>query len=283
MAYTTLIDTETVAARLTDPDLAVIDCRFLVDNPEWGAAEYAAAHIPGAVFADMGLDLAGKKTGRNGRHPLPEPATLARTFGRLGIDARVQVAAYDQDAGMYASRLWWLLRWLGYEAVAVVDGGFAKWTAEGRPVARGVEAREPRVFNGTARHDMTMGADQAAEAARSAEWRVIDARAPERYRGEQETLDKAAGHIPGAVNHFYRWNVSENGTLLSPADLRARLLETTGNVPSDRIVCYCGSGVTACHNLLALEHAGLRGAKLYAGSWSEWSSDPSRPVATTTR
>jgi thiosulfate/3-mercaptopyruvate sulfurtransferase len=122
MAYTTLIDTETVAARLTDPDLAVIDCRFLVDNPAWGAAEYAAAHIPGAVFADMGLDLAGKKTGRNGRHPLPEPATLARTFGRLGIDARVQVAAYDQDAGMYASRLWWLLRWLGYEAVAVVDG-----------------------------------------------------------------------------------------------------------------------------------------------------------------
>jgi thiosulfate/3-mercaptopyruvate sulfurtransferase len=240
MAHTTLIDTVTVAARLTDSDLAVIDCRFLVDNPDWGGGEYTAAHIPGAVFADMGRDLA-------------------------------------------ASRLWWLLRWLGHQAVAVLDGGFAKWIAEGRPVADGVEAREPRVFKGTPRHDMAIGADLTAEAARSAGWRVIDARAPERYRGEQETLDKAAGHIPGAVNHFYKWNVSENGTLLSPVELRARLLETTGDVPSDRIVCYCGSGVTACHNLLALEHAGLRGAKLYPGSWSEWSSDPSRPVATTTR
>jgi thiosulfate/3-mercaptopyruvate sulfurtransferase len=282
MTFTTLIDTEALAGRLADPETAIVDCRFVVDDPAWGQREYLAAHIRGAVFADMDRDLAGEKTGLNGRHPLPDPAAFERTLGRLGIGSNTQVVAYDQDAGMYASRLWWMLRWLGHEAVAVLDGGFAKWLAEGRPIADGVEHRTPRRFTGAPRPAMILDAELTGAAAQRADWCVIDARAPDRYRGELETLDRAAGHIPGAVNHFYRWNVGDAGTLLPPAELRVRLREAIGDVPSDRVVCYCGSGVTACYNLLALEHAGMRGGKLYAGSWSEWCSDPARPVAAQT-
>jgi thiosulfate/3-mercaptopyruvate sulfurtransferase len=278
MRLKTLIDTETLAKALRDPELAIIDCRFALDKPAWGAAEYVARHIPGAVFADMDRDLAGRPTGANGRHPLPDPADLASTLGQFGIGRGVQVVVYDQEGGMYASRLWWLLRWLGHDAAAVLDGGFAKWAAEGRPLASGVERRAPRIFEAVVRRDMVMTAEEVAERAGRADWRVVDARAPERYRGEHETIDPAAGHIPGAVNHSYRSNLRQDGTLLPPSELRARLEETAGAVASDRIVCYCGSGVTACHNLLALEHAGFNGGKLYPGSWSEWCSDPARPV-----
>jgi thiosulfate/3-mercaptopyruvate sulfurtransferase len=278
MAFTTLISSAALAAHIDDPAFAIVDCRYKLDDATWGAREYAASHLPGAVYADLGNDLAGPRNGTNGRHPLPDPHTLAETFGRLGIASGVQVVAYDQENGMYASRLWWLLRWLGHDAAAVLDGGFAKWTAEGRPTHAGVERREPREFAGAPRADMAVDVGHVASLVDTREWRLLDARAPERFRGDSEPIDKTPGHIPGAANHFFQRNLDEHGLFRTPEELRARLKESLGDTPAAQVVCYCGSGVTACHNLLALEHAGLKGAKLYAGSWSEWSSDPSRPV-----
>jgi thiosulfate/3-mercaptopyruvate sulfurtransferase len=279
VTFTTLIETEALAARLSDPGLVIVDCRFDLADTAQGERAYAEKHIPGAGYAHLDRDLSGTKTGRNGRHPLPDPYALARTFGSLGIGEGTQVIAYDQDAGMYASRLWWELRWLGHGAVAVLDGGFAKWIGEGRPTAAGVETRPARPFTPRPREDMVATLAEIDARRADNEWRLVDARAPERFRGEHETLDKAAGHIPGAVNHFFRTNLDDRGTFRSPDELRVRARETIGDVPPERIVCYCGSGVTACHNLLAMEHAGMHGAKLYAGSWSEWSSDASRPVS----
>jgi thiosulfate/3-mercaptopyruvate sulfurtransferase len=279
MAFTTLISTAVLDKNIDDPAFAIVDCRYKLDDGGWGEREYAAAHIPGAVFADLGRDLAGPKTGTNGRHPLPDPHALAERFSDFGITSGVQVVAYDQANGMFASRLWWLLRWLGHDAAAVLDGGLAKWVAEGRPTRSGAEQRARREFGGSARPAMTVGVDQVASHLGAPEWRLVDARAPERYRGETEPLDRTPGHIPGAANHFYQWNLDGQGLFQTPEALRTSLERSLGDVPTDQIVCYCGSGVSACHNLLALEHAGMHGAKLYPGSWSEWSSDPSRPVA----
>jgi thiosulfate/3-mercaptopyruvate sulfurtransferase len=288
MAFTTLITPAALALHLDDDDPAyvIVDCRFKLDDVEWGQREYAAAHVPGALYAHLDHDLSGAKTGTNGRHPLPDPHTLARTFSRLGITSGVQVVAYDQDNGMYASRLWWLLRWLGHDASAVLDGGFAKWKTEGRPTRGGDEHHAPRDFSGAPRADMTVDINDVvlhvANAGASRDGhdgpRLVDARAPERYRGDIEPLDKTPGHIPGAMNHFFQRNLDAAGTFRSPEDLRGRFEDSLGDARPEQIVCYCGSGVTACHNLLALEHAGLTGAKLYAGSWSEWSSDPARAV-----
>ncbi len=275
--HTTLIDTGTLAARLPDPAVIVIDCRFDLARPEAGELAYASGHIPGAAYAHLDRDLSGPKSGTNGRHPLPAPAVLAVTLGRLGIDATTQVVVYDEDNGMYASRLWWLLRWMGHEAVAVLDGGFTAWAAEGRPVAVGVDVHAARAFSGTPNPAFTVDADTVGAMARSSTARVLDARAPERYRGELEPLDPVAGHIPGAVNYWFVRNL-EGGRFRSAEALRAEFETLVSGVGADQVVSYCGSGVTGCHNLLALEHAGLHGARLYPGSWSEWVSDPSRPV-----
>ena len=278
MTFTTLIDTKSLAARLSDPAIVIVDCRFDLADEAAGQRDYVAQHVPGAVYASLDRDLSGQKNGRNGRHPQPSPASLADAFGRLGIDASVQVVAYDQDNGMYASRLWWLLRWLGHDAVAVLDGGFAKWQAEQRPVRSGVETNTPRAFSGAPRAGWVVNADEVGRVIATGDSLLLDARSPERYRGESETLDRAAGHIPGAANHFFKWNLSDEGTFRAPGDIRDRLRAAIGDLPPERIICYCGSGVTACHNLLALEHAGLSGSRLYVGSWSEWSSEPSRAI-----
>jgi thiosulfate/3-mercaptopyruvate sulfurtransferase len=278
MAFTTLISTAALASRLDDPAYLVVDCRFKLDDTQWGEREYAAAHIPGARYAHLDRDLSGAKTGTNGRHPLPDARSLAGTFGRLGVTRGVQVVAYDQDNGMYASRLWWLLRFMGHDAAAVLDGGFAKWTAEGRATGSGVEHDAAQTFTGAPRSDMIVDAAAVASLAGSSQTRLVDARAPQRYRGEVEPLDKVAGHIPGASNYFFQQNLDDNGTFRTPEDLREKLRGALGDVSARDIVCYCGSGVTACHNLLALEHAGLKGARLYPGSWSEWCADETRPV-----
>ena len=278
MAFRTLISTAALALNLDDPAFAIVDCRAKLDDLEWGAREHAAAHIPGAVHADLTNDLSGPKSGTNGRHPMPDAQALAQTLSRLGIASGVQVVAYDQDNGMFASRLWWLLRWLGHDAVAVLDGGFKKWKAEERPTESGETRRAPREFTGSPRPGMAVDVEAVASHLGAGGPRLVDARAPERYRGDSEPIDKVGGHIPGAKNHFYQWNLDEQGLFRTPEELRAKISATVGDVPADQVVCYCGSGVTACHNLLAFEHAGITGAKLYAGSWSEWSSDPTRPV-----
>lgn len=281
MRYTTLIDVPALAARLGDSSLVIVDCRFDLKDTTAGERDYAVSHVPGAAYAHLDRDLSGEKTGANGRHPLPPLEAAAGTFGRLGIDDATQVVAYDQDAGMYASRLWWMLRWLGHDGVAVLDGGLRKWVAEGRPVTGHTEQRAARVFVPRPRPEM-LSPLREVEAivgnAASAGWSLLDARAGERFRGDVEPIDRVPGHIPGARNRPYQANVREDGTFRAAAELTREFLDVLAGVAPERTVNYCGSGVTACHNVLALELAGLHGAKLYAGSWSEWSSDPSRPI-----
>jgi thiosulfate/3-mercaptopyruvate sulfurtransferase len=280
MSFRTLISTAALASRVDHDAYVVIDCRFKLDDPAWGEREHAAAHIPGAVYAHLDRDLSGPKTGANGRHPLPSPDALSATCARFGIESGIQVVAYDQDNGMFASRLWWLLRWMGHDAVAVLDGGFAKWIAEGRPTRAGVETPAAKPFVAHVRGDMMVDAAGVAALAGSPASVLVDARAPQRFRGEVEPLDKVPGHIPGARNYFFQDNVDEHGTFRTPEELRERLRPSIGGAAIADVICYCGSGVTACHNLLAMEHAGLSGAKLYPGSWSEWCADDTRPVET---
>ena len=278
MSYKTLIDTSVVAANLGQPDWAIVDCCFNLADTGWGEAQYRAGHIPGAVYAHLDHDLSGPKTGRNGRHPLPDMEALQQRLGQWGIGPGTQVVAYDQDTSMAASRLWWLLRYLGHTAVAVLDGGLARWTAEGRPLRAGEEHPVPTTFAGQPQPDMLVDADDVERLRQDPGARVIDARAPERFRGDTEPLDKVAGHIPGAVTYPYLSNLAADKTFLAPAALRQQLAAALGDVPPNQAVFYCGSGVSACHNLLALEHAGLGGGKLYAGSWSEWCAEEERPV-----
>lgn len=277
--HTTLISTSTLAGHL-DGSWAIVDCRYDLKNPAWGREQYRAGHIPGAVYASLSEDLSAPPSGTNGRHPLPCAEDMEATFGRLGIAPGTQVAIYDQDAGSYASRLWWMLRYMGHDAAAVVDGGWAKWVREGRPTRAGEEARPAALFRGERRKERRVLAGQVEQMLGDPNVLLIDARAPERFEGTSEPLDRTPGHIPGAVNHFYRRNVTDEGVMLPADELRRRFADTLGGRSPDQVVMYCGSGVTACHNLLAMEHAGLRGTKLYAGSWSEWSAEPGRPVET---
>lgn len=279
MDFRTLMDTETLCEQLGGPSIVVVDCRSKLDDPEWAPTQYEASHIPGAVLAHLDRDLAGPKTGMNGRHPLPDPSAFADTLSRLGIDDAVQVVAYDQDSGMYASRLWWMARWLGHERVAVLDGGFSKWMAEGRPTARGREQRTRRSFVASPNPRAVVSVQEVGVLASSSASRLLDARAPERFSGSSEPIDRVGGHIPGATNYFFQNNVDERGIFRAPDVLRRQLEAALDGAAPDQVVCYCGSGVTACQNLLALEHAGLPGGRLYPGSWSEWSSDPARPIA----
>lgn len=274
--HTTLVSTDVLAASL-EAGWAVIDCRYDLKDTGAGHTQYAAGHIPGAVYASLSHDLSGAPTGTNGRHPLPSPEAMRRTFGRFGIAGDTQVVVYDADSGMFASRLWWMLRYMGHSAVALLDGGFAKWTREGRPVRGGEEHRSPAAFAGQPHEDWRLAAGDVERLLNDRSRLLVDARSADRFAGQNETIDRAAGHIPGAANHFFRRNVAEDGTLLPREQLRAQFDALLDGRAPDQVVMYCGSGVTACQNLLAMEHAGLPGAKLYPGSWSEWSSDPSRP------
>lgn len=277
--YTTLISTEALASHL-DGSWVIVDCRYDLRDERWGLEQYRTAHIPGAVYASLSHDLAAPPSGTNGRHPLPCVETIEATFGRLGISPGAQVVIYDQDVGMYASRMWWMLRYMGHDAAAVVDGGWAKWVREGRAVRPGEERRPAAVFTGRRRKELRLIVDQMEAALGDPSLLLVDARAPERFEGKSEPLDRTAGHIPGAVNHFYKRNVTDEGVMLPVETLREQFAELLGDRSADHVVMYCGSGVTACQNLLAMEHAGLSGTKLYPGSWSEWSSDTARPVET---
>lgn len=281
MFTTPLISTNAAANLLDDPGCVFIDCRFDLAKADWGEQQYLAAHIPGAAYAHLDRDLSGPKTGRNGRHPLPDMEQFKARLGQWGIGPGAQVVVYDQNSGMWASRLWWMLRYLGHQAVAVLDGGFAKWLAEGRPTRQGEDEETLSLvtFVGEPRPDMRVSAEEVERLRADPAYRVMDSRAPERYRGEVEPIDPVAGHIPGAVNHFNLSNVNPDGTFRSSEELRQKFLAVLGDAPPSNAVTYCGSGVAAAHNILAMEIAGLAGVKLYPGSWSEWCADPVRPVA----
>lgn len=286
MMRTTLIDVPTLQAAMRDPSLAILDCRFDLAAPEAGRAAYRAGHIPAARYADLERDLSGPVTPTSGRHPLPDPGRLAARFERLGVRSGSQVVVYDEANGSFAARAWWLLRWLKHPQVAVLDGGLKAWRAAGGPLEAGehepggepagggpaaaAAAPDPRAW---------VSSDELVELVGRGRCLLVDARAPERFAGTIEPIDPVAGHVPGAVNHPFGANLQDDGKFLPAAELshrwRARL---AGTAPADTVV-MCGSGVTACHDLLAMEIAGLGGARLYAGSWSEWIRDPLRPIA----
>ena len=270
----TLVETGHLAHH---PEWRVFDCRHDLADPGLGERQYRQSHIPGARFAHLDRDLSAPKTGNNGRHPLPDPKAFAAWLETQGLKPSDQVVAYDAGSGAMAARLWWLLRWAGHEAAAVLDGGFSKWIAEGRPVTTEV----PRF--GSSNYKLNFGTGLAVNVAfvesNLNNVLLLDARAPARYRGEAEPIDPVAGHIPGALNRYNAENVTADGTSKSSVELKQDFLALLGGRPPSEVVNYCGSGVAACHNLLAMEVAGLPGARLYAGSWSEWIADPRRPIA----
>jgi thiosulfate/3-mercaptopyruvate sulfurtransferase len=276
--FTTLISAAEVAAHLNDPQWIVFDCRHDLADTSAGRRAYAGAHVPGAHFLHLDDDLSAAKTGKNGRHPLPDPQGFCARLAALGLANGLQVVAYDAHGGIFASRLWWMLRWVGHEAVAVLDGGLAAWQQAGHPVTATTPATRPAHFTGSPR---PLAVDAAFVAAHldDGAMQLIDARAPDRFRGENETLDPVGGHIPGAVNRFFKDNLAADGRFKPAANLRTEFAALLGTTPSAQVVQQCGSGVTACHNLLAMEVAGLSGSRLYPGSWSEWCADPARPVA----
>ena len=284
MVFKTLIDVDSLQELLGQPRLAVVDCRFDLMNPEAGRQAYLRAHIPGARYADLNRDLSAPVGPHTGRHPLPLPEVFAGRLGAMGIGNDTQVVAYDEANGSIAARLWWMLRWLGHDAAAVLDGGFNAWTARGGALQSG-EA-DPAAAERVARH-FTPRIDagsvvSTAELERALQGRkalLVDARAQERYAGAVEPIDPVAGHVPGAVNHPFTANLGADGRFLPAAELERRWQERLPGSDLQNLVAMCGSGVTACHNLLSLEVAGLTGGKLYAGSWSEWIRDPRRPVA----
>jgi thiosulfate/3-mercaptopyruvate sulfurtransferase len=276
---TTLIDANTLAARLHDPGIVVLDCRYDLARPAWGEQAYLEGHIEGAIDVNLDRDLSGPVTPVTGRHPLPDAAEFARLAGSWGIDSGTQVVACDQGNGMYAARAWWLLRWLGHAGAAVLDGGVAAWVAAGQPLTTALPQPKRRVFTPVPQPRATLEVSEVRGALEAGSIHLVDARAADRYAGQNETIDPVAGHVPGAANHPFARNLDERGRMLAPDELRARWAATLAGRPVTELVAMCGSGVSACHNLLALEHAGLPGARLYAGSWSEWIRDPSRPVA----
>jgi len=280
-AFTTLIGAAELAALLArEPKPVVIDTSFDLADTEAGEKRFRASHLPGSHYLHLDRDLSGTKNGRNGRHPLPDRADFARTVAALAIGPETAVVALDGQGGVYAARLWWMLRWLGHRSVAVLDGGIGAWQRAGgaltdQPSPAPVPAQAPYPD----RPSLAPSIDAAGVATRAPRRAVLDARSGERFRGEAEPIDPVAGHIPGALNRFHRDNLGDGGAFKAPDRLRQEFAALLGDRAPDEVIHSCGSGVTACHNLLAMEHAGLAGSLLYPGSWSEWSADPTRPIA----
>jgi thiosulfate/3-mercaptopyruvate sulfurtransferase len=280
-AFGSLVDQASVAAHLDDALWVLVDCRAVLGDPLEGPRRYAAGHLPGARYANLESDLSGPVSVGSGRHPLPDPEALAERFGRWGIGSDSQVVAYDDAGGAYAARLWWLARWLGHEQVAVLDGGLQAWVAAGHALVAGAPEVRSRHFVGAPRDDAWLDTGEVLEVVQGdAPGLLIDARGAARFAGSEEPIDPVAGHIAGAVNLPFTGNLGADGRFLPSAELAARYRAALGKRAPEQVVAYCGSGVTACHALLAMEHAGLCGARLYAGSWSEWLRDPARPLRT---
>lgn len=280
-AFTTLISADQLAAWPAAAPLLLLDCSFELSDPTAGRRAYAAGHLPGAHYVHLDETLSAPKTGDNGRHPLPTREVFAQSMAALGLSPQMQVVVYDNAGGMYAARLWWMLRWIGHSAVAVLDGGVAAWTASGRALTTDVPAAQP-VASVALREPLVSTVDYEAVRANLDTGRLllVDARGADRFRGENETMDPVGGHIPGAVNRPFKDNLGADGRFKPADQLRAEFEAVCGGRPAHEIVGQCGSGVSACHNLLAMEAAGLSGAALYPGSWSEWCKRPGAPVAT---
>jgi thiosulfate/3-mercaptopyruvate sulfurtransferase len=277
--HTTLIAAGNLANHTDDPDWVVFDCRFDLTKPGAGRAAYDAGHIRGARYADLEANLSAPKTGRNGRHPLADAGRFVEFLRTSGVNNTSQVVAYDSSGGMYAARLWWMLRWVGHAASCVLDGGLPAWFAEGLPVTTDVPDTTHGDFSIRPGLASLAQIDDVMANLKTHARLVVDARAPERYRGDVEPLDPVAGHIPSALNRPYTGNLAPNGRFKPAAQLREEFAALLGPVAAESVINQCGSGVTACHNALAMEVAGLHGAALYAGSWSEWCSESSRPMA----
>lgn len=274
-----IISPRALAEAMTGPGCVVVDTRFRLTEPEAGREAWRAGHLPGARYLHLDEDLAAPPRPGTGRHPLPDPGALAGILGRAGIGPASLVVAYDDAGGAIAARLWWLLRWLGHDHAAVLDGGFQAWVGAGLPVERAAHAPVPATFVGTPGPERVVGTAELAAPGPGAPRLLVDAREPERFLGRSEPIDAVAGHVPGAVNHPFRENLGPDGRFLPPVELRRRWRALLGDTRPVDAAVMCGSGVTACHHLLAMERAGLPGARLYAGSWSEWIADPRRPVA----
>jgi len=278
--YKDVVSAEILLTQLSNPSWVVVDCRFDLKNPDWGVQQYLESHIQGAVYAQLDKDLSGPViSGKTGRHPLPDINQFATRLSSWGVGDNTQVIVYDHLGGAFAARLWWMLRFLGHLAVAVLDGGFTQWQRSGLPLSQQIETRPPAVFIPSPDPKMVVSTSEVEKLLHSPDHILIDARAAERFRGEFEPIDPVAGHIPGAVNRFHGKNLQQD-LLFLPADvLRRQYLDLLASTPVENAIVYCGSGVTSCHHLVAMERAGLPGARLYAGSWSEWITDPNRNIA----
>jgi len=280
MVNKTIISIADLVANYKNPEWLIVDARFSLADPSLGKRNYLEGHIPGAIYAHLDHDLSSKVIpGVTGRHPLPDAEETAQVFTRWGIPEHGQVVVYDDLGGALAAvRVWWMLRWLGYENVAVLDGGWQQWGKYTLPVQAGDETRFAIPFLPSPRSEMQLSTDQVAQIRLDPSWRLLDARGADRFRGENETIDPVAGHIPGAISAPYVANLNQDGRFLPIEELRNKYQMLIGDVPSERVAVYCGSGVTSIHNILAMLHAGLGEARLYPGSWSEWIADPNRPV-----
>lgn len=277
--FNTLISVDELNNNLKSPNWVIVDCRFSLADKESGRRDYQSAHIPSATYAHLDEDLSGPIIpGKTGRHPLPSVKKAATLFSSWGIGNDTQVVAYDQGHGGIAARLWWMLRWLGHEKVAVLNGGWAAWQKAGLTTNEEVPSASPRLFSPAPRIDLVIPLEVIAANIKNKAFKLIDSRAAERYRGEKEPIDPVAGHIPTAINAPFIENVDAGGKFRSKEELRARFAGLLDQQPAEESIFYCGSGVTACHNLLALQYAGMGEGKLYPGSWSEWIVDPDRGV-----
>ena len=282
LAFTTLIDAETLLDHLGDRDWVVFDCRFSLQMPAQGRMEYEDSHILGAVYADLNADLAASQGPGTGRHPLPAAETFMAWLRQCGMNGHSQAVVYDANASMFAARLWWMLRWLGHRNVAALDGGWSAWAAKGYPTSSEVPTPESGDFKGKPDQDMWVTSEQIEHLVQRGKGmdQIVDARIEPRFRGEMEPIDPVAGHIPGACNYPCGANVDDNGYFRSTEQLKDRFHSLFSDREPSQIINMCGSGVTACRNILAMELAGWSGTKLYVGSWSEWITDPQRPVDT---
>jgi thiosulfate/3-mercaptopyruvate sulfurtransferase len=281
MKFSTLISVEGLAQFLTEPNWVIVDCRFWLEDTEKGRQDYLDGHIPGAVYVHLDEDLSGPVVpGVTGRHPLPEVDSFAHKLGSWGIGPDSQVVVYDDRGGMIAARLWWMLRWLGHENVAVLDGGYPAWVADGHPVDDNIPNPEKNNFFSSIQTDMVFSSDDVLQYFGDPGNILIDSRAPERFRGEVEPIDAVAGHIPGAINYPFATNIDPRGYMQLKQVLRGRFESLFGDVPSEHVTFYCGSGVKAAQNVLAVAHAGLGIPRMDAGSWSQWITDPEKPITT---